>query len=402
MDNRRGGRPAHVRPRSPSTGRHAPPPVRTVGPSPTRLARHRRIERRRGLPLAAQLGLGALVVALGMGVLWVASGSVGPAVASAVKGFGNVVESIVAVGGTPEPSETPMIAEAPTIVPPDDPYTNSDTTEVTVQVPASVIGQAGYAVRLWVTLPDAQPTVLAEATVAQVATMVISNVPLSKGRNNIQASIVGPSGEGPLSPAQSWIRDTSKPKLTIISPKDNASTTNSSIRIKGKTQPNSTVHVRNDANGASVTVDADADGLFSARIALAVGVNTIALTTVDPAGNGNDTTVTVRKGSGQLRVSLSGSSYRFKASRLPKSLTLRAVVTGPDGKPVPRATALFTISIPGLEAIVSSEISTGGDGSATFATTIPSGAMAGSGLATVLVTAGSYGQGTDRQALTVK
>jgi len=110
----------------------------------------------------------------------------------------------------------------------------------------------------------------------------------------------------------------------------------------------------------------------------------------------------VRMGSGQLRVSLAGSAYRFKASKLPRSLTLRAVVTGPDGKPLRGATALFTVSVPGLEAIVSSEVSTSSDGSATFTTTIPAGAMAGSGLATVLVTTDSYGQGTDRQALTVR
>jgi hypothetical protein len=160
--------------------------------------------------------------------------------------------------------------------------------------------------------------------------------------------------------------------------------------------------VRNDANGASATVDADADGLFKTRIALSTGTNTIAITTVDPAGNSNNASLTVRKGSGQLLVSLTGSTYRFNVKKLPKALTLRAVVTGPDGKPVRGATALFTISIPGLEAIVSSEVVTGGDGSATFRTTIPAGAMAGSGLATVLMTTDAYGSGTDRQPLTVK
>lgn len=376
--------------------------VRAVGPSPTRLSRHRRIERRRDLPLAARLGLAALILALGAGVFWVASGSVGPVVAAAVSGFGNVIESITTISVTPEPSATPAVADAPTVVPPDDPYTNADSTDVTVQVPTSLLGQVGYSVRLWVTLPDAQPAILTEATIGGTATLVIPGVPLSKGRNDIQASVVGPGGESTLSPAETWIRDISKPRLSIISPKNNATTSKSSIRVKGKTQPSSTVHLRNDANGASATVDADQDGLFAARIALTQGQNTISVTTVDPAGNSNDTSLVVRMGSGRLLVSLAGSRYSFNTKKLPRALTLRVVVTGPDGQPVRGAKALFTVSVPGLEAIVSSEMSTGGDGSATFSTTVPSGAMAGSGLATVLVTTDSYGQRTDRLALTVK
>ncbi len=402
MDTRRGGRPSHVRPRSPSTGRYAPVKVRAVGPSPTRLSRHRRIERRRDLPLLARIGLAAAIVALGAGVLWVASGSVGPVVASAVRGLGDMVESLGSVVSTPSPTVAPRIAEAPIIVSPDEPYTNADSVDVTVHVPTSVVGQDGYSVHLWVTLPDASPTILAEVPVGQTSTLVITDVGLSKGRNDIQASVAGPGGESERSAIATWVRDTSKPKLTIISPKNNASTTKSSINVKGKTQPLSTVHLRNDANGASATVDADADGLFAAKIALATGDNTIAVTTVDPAGNSNDTSLSIRKGSGSLLVSLTGSTYRFKASKLPRTITLRAVVSGPDGKPVSGANALFTVSVPGLEAIVSSEILTGRDGSATFSTTIPAGAMAGSGLATVLVTTNSYGQGTDRQALTVK
>jgi hypothetical protein len=76
-------------------------------------------------------------------------------------------------------------------------------------------------------------------------------------------------------------------------------------------------------------------------------------------------------------------------------------VTGGDGSRLAGATALFTISIPGLQAIVSPQIPTGGDGTASFSTTIPAGAQTGTGLASVLVTSGA-GSGTDRQSLTVQ
>ena len=77
-------------------------------------------------------------------------------------------------------------------------------------------------------------------------------------------------------------------------------------------------------------------------------------------------------------------------------------MTGPDGRRVAGASALFTVTIPGLEAIVSSELVTNRSGAATFTTSIPKGALPGSGLASVLVTTDDYGQTTDRQVLTVK
>ena len=66
----------------------------------------------------------------------------------------------------------------------------------------------------------------------------------------------------------------------------------------------------------------------------------------------------MRKGSGRLTANLTGSAYRFKASKLPRNITLTVTVTGPDGRRLAGATALFTISVPGLEAIVSGEVPT--------------------------------------------
>ena len=83
-------------------------------------------------------------------------------------------------------------------------------------------------------------------------------------------------------------------------------------------------------------------------------------------------------------------------------MTFTVQVTDPDGKPIAGATALFTVSVPGLEAIVSGEIKTNENGTARFTTSIPKGAMKGSGLATVLVDTDEFGNLTDRQVLTVR
>jgi hypothetical protein len=196
-----------------------------------------------------------------------------------------------------------------------------------------------------------------------------------------------------------WILDTSKPKVTVISPKANAQVKRPEVTVKGKSQAGADIRLENLSNGAVATATAGKDGIWQTRIALASGGNSIKVTATDPAGNSNSTEILVR--TGRLTAALSGSQYRFKASRLPRQISLTVVVTDPDGRRLAGATALFTVSVPGLEAIVSSETRTNGEGVASFTTTIPSGATPGSGLATVLVTTRNGGSVTDRQALTI-
>jgi hypothetical protein len=198
------------------------------------------------------------------------------------------------------------------------------------------------------------------------------------------------------------VLDTSKPKVTVISPKDGAQVNKPTVTIKGKSQAGSTIRLQNGANSATANVTAGKDGLWQTSIAVAGGANIIEITATDPAGNANTAELTVVKGSARMTASLSGSAYRFRASKLPKRLSLTVSVLGSDGKPLAGATALFTVSVPGLQAIVSSEITTKADGTASFSTMIPKGATPGTGLATVLVSAtGEPGTATDRQVLTI-
>ena len=402
MDSRSGARPPQVRPRPASSGRAAPVRARPVTPSPTRLARYRNVERRRGLPLPVRAAMAASIALLSLGMVWVASGAVGPAVDGAVRGIGGFVNSVGNVVASPEPTLPPTIAEAPTVVPPAEAYTNDDVVDVTVNVPAYVAGAEGYTVRLWVTLKDRDPEMVQEVPVGPTSVLVIPEVELEKGRNDMQASIVGPGGESELSAVVAWILDQSRPSIKISSPKDNASTSKTAVTVKGKTQAASTVRVRNDNNGASATAVAGKDGLFEVRIGIDDGINTLTITATDPAGNPNTETLTIRRGSGKMKVSLTGSAYRFNAKKLPRTVTFTVVVSGPDGRRVAGADTLFTVSVPGLEAIVSDEMPTDRDGVASFTTRIPRGALEGSGLTSVLVTTPDYGQLTDRQVLTVR
>ena len=347
--------------------------------------------------------MGGGILVLGWFCLMIGLGLVGPAVSSLVKGFGSMVGSIAQIASSPSPSASGVVSGAPIIEPPDSNTTNTASVDLTVQLPATVVGLQGYTCRLYVTLPNGQPTIVTETPVGGTATLVFSSVPLAKGQNTFTASVRGPGGESAKSKPMTISLDVSKPKISITSPKNGSTTKGTTVTVKGKTQPASDVRIQNDANGATATDTADDTGLFSAVIAVAAGSNTLTVTVTDPAGNGNTATITVTKGAGALHVTLSGTAYQFTRKKLPTHVTFTAVVVGADGKRVAGATALFTVSVPGLQPLVSSPITTNANGTATFSTTIPKGAMIGSGLATVLITMPTGTRtATDRAVLTVR
>jgi hypothetical protein len=339
-------------------------------------------------------------VALGASVLWVSSGGIGTILAGLGTAIGGAIDDVRATS-SPSPTPVGVIPDAPVIVPPDKPHTNMDAVDVTVSVPSDVVGRDEYRVRLYVTIEDVEPVLVAEAAVGPTSLLTMPGVPLTKGRNDMTATIVGKAGESDPSSVVTYILDQTAPKVTISSPKEGAAISRDSVLVKGKTQAESMIVLRNDANGATATTQAGTDGLFEARIALGAGTNGITVTATDPAGNTGSSIVTVRRGSGTLTASLTASSYRLSVKSLPTNLELVVTVTDPDGRALGGATALFTVSIPGLETIVSSEVTTSGNGTAVFRTRIPKGAQVGSGLASVLVTTSEYGTTSDREPLTL-
>ncbi len=329
-------------------------------------------------------------------------GLIGPAVSSVVKGFGGMVGSLTHIVGAPSPSPSGAITDAPVIEPPDASATNIASVDLTVLVPQAVVGLAGYQCRLYVTLPNASPSLVTESPVGGTSTLVLSGVALAKGPNSFTATVLGPAGESAQSKPVSVTLDVSKPKITITTPKSGSTVKGTSVTIQGTTQAASSVRVQNDANGATATATADDTGAFAAVIAIAAGPNNLTITVTDPAGNGNTAVVTVSKGAGTLHATLTSTVYQFDRTKLPTQVTFTAVVIGADGKPAAGAAALFTVSVPGLPAVVSSLVTTGANGTATFSTTIPKGAMAGQGVGDVLIALSNGQQTTARAALTVR
>ena len=396
-----------MRPRPPSSGRPGPVRTRPLVPARTRLTPYRQLERGPGLPISARALLAVAILCLAGTVVLIGSGTLGRVVGALAGGVGGVVQNLASAVASSSPTPAAVIADVPVIAAPDNPYTNNETVDISVTVPQNAVGKAGYTVRLFDTLVDPAAsseaaTVVGTLPVGPTSTLIFPGITLKAGTNDLQVALVGPDGEGGRSTTVTWVLDKVDPKITIVSPKDGASTTSDAVTIKGKTQPDSSVLLRDDANAATASVQADADGLFSVAIATTAGPNAITIEVTDPAGNTSSVVLHVKKPSGQLSDVLTASAYKWKVAQLPKRVTFIVTVTGTNGARLGGATALFTVTVPGLAPVVSPEVATSADGTAGFVMTIPAGATPDvpGGLVAVEVTAPS-GTGTARQSLTI-
>jgi len=398
MPTRRDGRPSHVRPRPPSTGRPAPQRVRVPVPDAYRLKHPRGLAaRRRGLPLPARVLLGVAVVVLGGAVFVTATGGIGSLVQALGASLSGFVDDITA---TPTPSSTPIIvADAPFIASPAEPYTNQPRADLEITIPDEYVGDPEVRVRIYLTLEGVPPTTIAEAPVGSTIRLIVP-VDLTPGQNDFSATIVEAGIESEASPIVMFILDTEPPAFVLASPKDGQTINRGSVAITGTTQPRTTILARNEANGTSISGLADHTGAFTVELPLEPGPNGIRLSGTDPAGNPGELIFAVVRGSGRLTATLTASAYRISVGSLPVSLQLSVLVTDPDGIPLEGATVTFSLTVPGIPPVAKEAI-TGGDGRATFTTTLPTGVTTGSGLATVLVATDAFGSTSSQKTITI-
>jgi hypothetical protein len=283
------------------------------------------------------------VVALGIGVLLVANGGLGKVAGAIGSSFNGLVADLTK---TPAPSAADLlVADAPTLEAPDEPYTNQPSVDLTGTVPAAVVGQAETKIRIYLTLGGANRGVAIEVPVGTSQHFLVPGLTLSKGTNTFTATIVGPTDlESESSPAVSYILDTTKPKITISSPKASAVVNAKTVQVVGKTQARSTLSIRN----------------------------------------------------------VTTSFYQVRRSALPESVRLLVTVTDPDGRALSGASVTFTLAVPGVPAIASSTLKTASNGRASFTTTIPKGATAGQCSVTVIVHTTDLGDTTDRTVITIR
>jgi len=343
--------------------------------------------------VAAKAVLGLSVVALGAVVLFTILGAL-PRIVSTVGG----VVSGIAGAVLPAPSPSPklaIISTSPVLDAPTQAATNQASVTVTGSVPVIISGQrAGIMIRLYVALPEKEPVQVREVPLGELPGFAIPDVALQPGRNDFSATVVGPGGESEASPIVTYVLDTTKPTLAISSPKNNAAVKGTSVTITGKTQGASTVSARNEANGRTAIGAADGTGSFQVVLPLADGTNAISVTATDPAGNAATAILTIRRGTGKLKITLSASAYTISAKQLPSMLNLRVVATDPGGRRLPGRDITFTLFIPNVPPITGQQTANA-SGVAVFGTLIPAGATPGKGTVNAFLTTPEYGNASD-------
>jgi hypothetical protein len=392
----RSGRVSHVRPRQPS-GQGRREPLRVPAPDSHRLRRERGLdERRTRMPLPSRLLLAVAVVALAGVVLLTAGGTVGSLVKALGTSLGGLLDGLTA---TPTPSASVIVvADSPVIASPREPYTNTAEADLVVTIPRDAAGDRDALVRVYLALEGVAPSPITEVPVGATTRLVVP-VTLTVGRNDFSATLVRSGVESESSPIVTYILDQEPPAVVLTSPRDGATINDDTVTLEGRTQPRSDLVVRNEANGTSITGEADSDGSFELVLPLAAGPNGIRLTATDPAGNQGELIVNVLRGSGKLTAVLSASAYRISVGSLPTSLQVNVLVTDPNGAPLEGADVTFTITVPGIPPIVKETV-TAGDGRASFSTTLGAGVETGGGLLTVTVTTQRYGSTTDQRSMT--
>ncbi len=348
------------------------------------------------MPLPTRVLLALSILALGGSVFLTATGGIGPVISALGASFSGAFARISA---TPVPSASIIVATtSPVINAPASAWSRDRTVNLLITVPTDVVGTPNAKVRIYLALKGLKPAPIQDVPIASAVTLTVP-VELTKGRNDLSATIIRDGVESAPSATVTITLDQDPPKIVVRSPKNGAALTATTVTIQGTTKAGTMLIVRNGANGSSASTVAGTDGTFTVVLPVAPGANPIHFDATDLAGNTSTADVSYVAGSGQMRASLISSLYRISVSHHASSLQLTVQVTDPTGTPLAGATAFFTLQIPGLGPI-SGQVLTGADGRAAFTTPLIGTMTVGNGQATVLVTQPLFGQTTDRVALT--
>jgi hypothetical protein len=301
------------------------------------------------LSLGRRLGVVVVVATLGASVLLAAtSGGSSPApTAPPVLPTPSPVPTVPSVTPTPvNPAVSPPTGK-PVITPPDEAVLTEREIDLEVRIPDTGVPARSYLIQVY---RDGEAA--GEPQRARGPVTTVRRIALHRGENQIQVALVNDGGQGPLSEPVIVRVDDRAPALELRDPQDGAVISSPLVTVRGVSEPDLEVRVRNLTNGGEWTVTADARGVFTTEVTLAQGLNRLEFRVTDGAGNPQELAFSLTRGDGAPtgRVTVSRPSIRLAA--LPVSMDIAFELRDADGRLPDGVKVNFSVSVPGQDVQV--------------------------------------------------
>lgn len=264
-----------------------------------------------------------------------------------------IVLSLGDAGTSPSPSDVvPSAAPgAPLLVEPDPSTVAAQSITIRGSLPDDLLGLSDAILRITVVTADGSSITGAEVELPRTPGFEIPGVPLASGDNVITAVVVVGGTERTPSNAVTVTRDTTAPEVTIDSPSPSQLVNGAEVTVRGASEKDANIQVRNETTGIASTGTANGKGEYSIGISLRNGINVISVTATDGVGNSSRTSVEITTNAAVGRVTLVVNPGTIFLNKSPKAFRITATATDSTGAPVVGANVCILITAPGLSPI---------------------------------------------------
>jgi hypothetical protein len=242
---------------------------------------------------------------------------------------------ITSFGGSASPTPPPASLEPgrPTLTAPSDPITSASTITVSGTLPQDLLDKGDATIRILITRDDGSVITAAEIKMPKTAGFDVAQIPLSSGKNLIEAAVVINGVEGTRSAPITVVRDTSAPVLTITAPTPGEIMNGDSVTVTGKTDKDIDVQVRNETTGTIESGRTTKKGAFAIDITLRNGTNVLTITATDGAGNQTSKSVEISTSASVGRISIVLNPGTIILSKKPIAFRITSTATDASGAP---------------------------------------------------------------------
>ena len=240
---------------------------------------------------------------------------------------------------------------APLILRPDPSTVAAETIVIRGSLPDDLLGLSDALLRIKIETEGGSIITGAEIELPKTPAFEVPGIPLASGDNIISAVVVVAGEEKTPSNSVTVTRDTTAPEIIITSPGPGQLVSGAEVTVRGDSEADVNIQVRNETSGLSTSGKANSKGQYAINISLRDGINVLAVIATDSVGNSSRTSVEITTSTSVGRVTLVVNPGTIFLNKSPKAFRITATATDSSGAPVTGATVCIMITAPGLAPI---------------------------------------------------